>query len=79
MRKLLAVVLVLAAVVLCLPLLGLFLVALFVLPPMVTAVTLTLFGLVGLWVFFSRRGSGSAVTGSESALMGRQTSKEGLL
>jgi uncharacterized membrane protein YesL len=47
-------------------------------PALVVVVAFALLGVAVLWFFLVRR-RGSVLTGSESSLMGRQTSKEGLL
>lgn len=48
-------------------------------PPAVSAVALGILALLTLWVLFGRRGSSTILAGSEASLMGRQSSKEGLL
>jgi hypothetical protein len=46
-------------------------------PPLVSAACLLVMAVLGAWFVFGRRKSAGALT--EGSLMGRQTSKEGLL
>lgn len=65
------------AIVAVLFLAGIFVFTLSLLPPIVTSVSLVVFGMVALWFVLRRRAG--AVTASEASLMGRQKSVEGLL
>lgn len=47
-------------------------------PAYVTWTAVALMSVVGVWLFFGRRGQVAGI-GSETSLMGRQTMKEGLL
>jgi hypothetical protein len=62
--------------VLCLLLAGVFFFALAVLPPWVSAVAMVVMAVFVLWLFMRKKSSGPA---TEGVLMGRQTSKDGLL
>lgn len=66
-----------AAVLVVLFLVGFMVLVVMLAPPVVSGVSLALLALAGVWFFVVRRGSGGPV--SEGSLMGRQTSKEGLL
>lgn len=48
------------------------------LPPVITAVAFAVLAIVGLWLVLGRRGA-TTVPGTESSLLGRQKSSEGLL
>lgn len=77
MKRFLLLVLLLPAALLGLLLCGAVMVfTLSVAPPLVSAVALVILGLLALWFFARRRGSGPV---SESSLIGYQSSKEGLL
>lgn len=68
--------LVIPGLVLCLILAGIFFFALAFLPPWVSTVALVTLTLFGLWLFMRKKSSGPL---TESSLMGRQSSKDGLL
>lgn len=79
MKRWLVFLLVIPAGLLILALLSFSFLVLSFFPPLVTWVAVAMMAVVGAWLFFSRRGSSSLVAGSETSLMGRQSSKEGLL
>jgi len=79
MKKLLIVLLVIPGGLLCLGMLGLSFFILAFFPPLVTWVAVGIMVLLGAWFLFGRRDSSNILAGSESSLMGRQKSKEGLL
>lgn len=66
------------AVLLCLVSLAVLVLLVQFIPPSVTAAAVACLTLAVLWFFLVRR-RGATVTGSETSLMGRQSSKEGLL
>lgn len=68
--------LVLPGLVLCAFLAGIFFFALAFLPPWVSTVALCAIALFVLWLFMRRKSTGPV---SELSLMGRQSSKDGLL
>lgn len=47
--------------------------------PLLATVAVVSFSLLVLWFLFGRRRASSILAGSETSLMGRQSSKEGLL
>jgi hypothetical protein len=79
MKRLLIALLILPAAALSL---GLVLVGVFVLqffPPVVSWAAAGMLLVMLAWFFFGRRGASIKIAGSETSLMGRQSSKEGLL
>lgn len=48
-------------------------------PPHVSAAALVILALVGVWFVLRRRGSSTLIAGSETSLIGRQSSTDGLL
>lgn len=67
------------ALVLCLVSLGIAGVVLSSVPPLVSWVAAGILAVVVGWFIFGRHQSSTKIAGSESSLMGRQSSKEGLL
>lgn len=67
-----------AAVLLGLVSVGILVLLVQFIPPHVTGVAVAVLTLGLLWFLFARR-RGQVLTGSEATLMGRQSSKEGLL
>ena len=76
--NLLTLLLLLPGVLLLLVCMSLFFLALSVFPPYISFIALGIIGLIVLWWKFGRRAS-KEVVNSEAGIMGRQSSKEGLL
>lgn len=79
MKRWLVFLLAVPAALFILAMLGISFFILSLFPPFVTWTAVCLMVVVGVWLLVGRRRSSSLVVGSETALMGRQSSKDGLL
>lgn len=79
MKRWLVFLLMIPAALLIAGMLGLSFFILHFFPPFVTWVAVCMMVVVGAWLLFSRRGASSIIAGSEASMIGRQSSKDGLL